>query len=183
MLKCCLHAAKSGKLTWSNFPNIEVGCSLLPWQLCMHFPFKIKAIRCCNSCLIFLYCEKYGPQILQCSKVLSSCLSTHTHSSVGWGAGCPPVSCHHWIWSTLWQIPSVESGERWACPTGQWEEEEEKEQHGGELVLLLIAVCPIPPAWGKSLFLFLWLNHSLPSTLQVWITLCHPPLLHSLLFV
>ncbi len=89
-----------------------------------------------------------------------ACVHRHTlHSSYGWSAGCPPVSCHHWIWNALWQISSAESGEKWACPTSQYEEEE-KVQHGGELVLLLIAVCPIPTALGKSLFLFLWLNHS-----------------------
>ncbi len=54
------------------------------------------------------------------------CASTHTlRSGCGWGAGCPPVSCHHWIWNALWQISSAESGEKWACPTNRREEEEE----------------------------------------------------------
>lgn len=40
---------------------------------------------------------------------------------------------------------------------------EEKVQHGGELHLLLITVCPNLPALGQSLLLFLLLNHSLLS--------------------
>lgn len=75
-----------------------------------------------------------------------------------------PVSPHCWIRTSLWQISSVESGKKWACPTAQ-REEDDKVQHGGEVVLLLIAVCPILPAQGKSLFL-LWLNHSLLPSLH-----------------
>ncbi len=56
-------------------------------------------------------------------------------------------------------------------PVQQTDEKRKKKvQHGGELVLLLIAVCPIPPARGKSLFLPLLVTKSFPalhSTLQV----------------
>lgn len=59
------------------------------------------------------------------------------------------------------RYPQRRPGEKWACPTSRWEAEE-RVWHGGELVLLLIAVCPIPPSMRK-ISLPLLVTKSFPS--------------------
>lgn len=125
-----------------------------------------------------------------CIKVLrlTECAFIYTCKwcSLGVGRrGSPSMSGHHWIWNAFWQMSSVESCEKWAPPKTQWKEEE-KVQQGGELLLLLIAVCL--PALGRYLIPFNPLNttdmnHPFSTLLPLVCLVSHLSLLQSLLKV
>lgn len=78
-------------------------------------------------------------------------LHTHSVAAAAEVRVRPPVSRRHWIWSTLWQISSVGKQREMSRSNKPMGGGRESAALGGKLALLLIAVCPIPPAGRESL--------------------------------